>query len=75
MQRVEQPEKQRSIQILYPDYVAYGAALFPKSLQIEAMQPKGKTTIEVEINAVDIDQPLTFPYSVPNGYERIDIND
>lgn len=75
MQRVEQPEKQRSMQVIYPDYAAYGTAMLPKALKIEAVQPKGKTTIDVEINAVDIDQPLTFPYSVPSGYERIDIND
>lgn len=74
-QRIEQPSKQRSMQVFYPDYAAYGAALLPTGLQIEAMQPKGKTTIQVDINAVDIDQPLTFPYSVPGGYERIYIND
>lgn len=74
-QRIEQPEKQRSMQVFYPDYQQYGAALLPTALQIEATQPKGKTTIGVEISAVDIDQPLTFPYSVPGGYDRIYINE
>jgi len=74
-QRIEQPAKNRSVEILYPDYAQYGAAVLPKGLLIDAMQPKGKTNIQVEINAADVDQPLTFPYSVPNGYERIYIND
>ncbi len=74
-QRVEQPEKQRSVEVTYPEYAAYGAAVLPKALFIEALQPKGKTSIEIEFNAVDLNQPLTFPYSVPNGYDRIHIND
>lgn len=74
-QRIEQPEKQRSMQVSYPEYHQYSTTLLPTALQIEATQPKGKTTIDVEINAVDIDQPLTFPYSVPGGYERIYINE
>ena len=74
-QRIDQPDKQRSMQVTYPDYASYGATVWPKALLIEALQPKGKTNIDVEINAVDIDQPLTFPYSVPSGYDRIQIND
>lgn len=74
-QRIEQPEKQRSMQVFYPEYQQYSTTLLPTALQIEATQPKGKTTIDVEINAADIDQPLTFPYSVPGGYERIYINE
>lgn len=74
-QRIEQPSKNRSVEISYPDYAQYGAAFLPKQLLIAALQPKGETTIAVDINAIDIDQPLTFPYSVPSGYERIYIND
>jgi hypothetical protein len=74
-QRIEQPAQNRSVEISYPDYAQYGGTIFPKQLLISALQPKGKTTIDVDINAVDVDQPLTFPYSVPGGYEKIDIND
>ncbi len=74
-QRIEQPEKQRSMQVNYSNYVTAGAAVFPRSLLIDALQPKGKTTIEVDIQSIDVDRPLTFPYSVPGGYERIQIND
>lgn len=74
-QQIEQPAKQRSMHVQYPDYKVYGQTLLPTVLLIEALQPKGKTTIDVEINAVDIDQPMTFPYSVPDGYERIYIKD
>lgn len=74
-QRLNQPAQQRSLEVLYPDYQLQDSVIFPTELNITAQQPKGKTTIDVTVNSVEINQPMTFPYSVPSGYEKIEIND
>jgi len=33
-----------------------------------------KTTITIDYNNVTFNEELSFPYSVPEGYERISIN-
>lgn len=74
-QQLEQTAQARSLLVTYPGYRSYGSAVLPLQLLIEAMQPKGKTTIDVSFDSVELDQPLTFPYSVPSGYDRIELND
>lgn len=74
-QKLNQPSQERSLQVLYPDYRPQDSVVFPTELNITAQQPKGKTTIDVTISSVEINQPMTFPYSVPSGYEKIEIND
>lgn len=74
-QKLNQPAQQRSLQVLYPDYLLQDSVIFPTELNIVAEQPKGKTTIDVTVNSVEINQPMTFPYSVPGGYEKMEIND
>lgn len=70
-QEISQVAQQRMMQVLYPEYTQSAEAVFPKALIIEADQKKGKTTINVEYNSVTFNEAMTFPYSVPDGYERI----
>jgi len=48
--------------------------ILPSSLNIFATQKKGKTSIEVEYKSIKVNEEISFPYSVPDGYERISIN-
>lgn len=71
---VSQPAKNRMVQILYPNYADSSVMVLPTNLEIEAAQKKGKVNIEIEYNSVSFNEDLSFPYSVPEGYERIFIN-
>jgi hypothetical protein len=73
-EQVTQHARERSVQIAYPNYGNYNQIALPTSIIIDAMQPKGKVNITIDYNAVSIDEDLSFPYSVPEGYERIFIN-
>lgn len=70
-QEVSQPELDRKFQIVYPEYQKQNNLFLPLLLNIEANQDNKKTTIDIEYKSVSINEEFTFPYSVPDGYERI----
>ncbi len=70
-QQVAQPHTQRSIQINYPDHVRHSVMILPDALEINAEQPKGKAKINVNYRNVVFNEEISFPYSVPDGYQRI----
>lgn len=74
-QIIAQPSQDRSVQIVYPNYSQFNQIDLPSAIFIDARQPKGRVTIEVDYKAVSVDEDLSFPYSVPEGYERIFINE
>lgn len=70
-QEIIQPEKERSFEVDYPNFQEFATAILPANLTISADQPKGKTTITVDYTSATFNEELTFPYSVPDGYDRI----
>lgn len=70
-QEVIQKAENRSIQIAYPERVAYKEANLPSSIEINTVQPKGKSEINLNYSSVTFNEELSFPYSVPDGYKRI----
>lgn len=70
-QEISQPEKERNFEANYPNFQEFASAILPAGLTINAFQKKGKTTIIIDYNSITFNEELTFPYSVPEGYERI----
>ena len=70
-QEINQPEKERGFVASYPNFQEFASAILPASLTINAMQKKGRTTLIVDYNSTTLNEELTFPYSVPDGYDRI----
>lgn len=70
-QEISQPEKERNFEANYPNFQVFAAAILPAGLTINAFQKKGKTTIIIDYNSITFNEELTFPYSVPEGYDRI----
>lgn len=68
---ISQTEQQRMLQVIYSSFKEYSQASLPENIQIEAVQEKGKTNINLDYNSVSFDEELSFPYNVPDGYERI----
>ena len=73
-QELAQPAKNRTLKVNYPSHKQYAQGTLPVAIFIQAFQDKGKTDINIEYNAVTFDEELSFPYSVPEGYERIFID-
>lgn len=72
-QELSQPQANRSIQIVYAEYKKYDQLILPLSFVIDAFQKEKKTNISIEYKNATFNEELTFPYSVPEGYERTTI--
>lgn len=70
-QEISQPEKERNFEANYPNFQEFATAIMPASLTINAFQKSEKTTIIIDYNSTTFNEELTFPYSVPDGYDRI----
>ena len=62
------------VKISYPSHSEFNNIVFPIKLVIDAHQKSEKTNITIDYNTVSFNEELSFPYSVPEGYQRIFIN-
>lgn len=73
-QEIAQEKQDRRLQVNYPSHKEYPEAILPSEISIEAIQGTKKTNINIEYNNISFNENLSFPYSVPDGYERIYID-
>lgn len=70
-QEINQPNSERALQIAYPEYKKYDEMILPISFVIDASNKNKKTNINIEYKNVSFNEELSFPYNVPDGFERI----
>lgn len=70
-EEIIQNSKNRKVTIEYPNYQNVGKYMLPASIEINAEKDKGKTSISIKYNTINLNDELSFPYSVPDSYERI----
>lgn len=64
---IKQPSAGRNLTVAYPSY----KETLPAQVLIDALHEKGKTNIRINYNSSSFNEELSFPYSVPQGYERV----
>ncbi|KAF2339343.1 DUF4292 domain-containing protein [Flavobacterium tistrianum] len=72
-EEISQPSENRTLQIAYSDTKTFNQGILPTSIEINAVQPKGKTNINLNYNNISFNEELSFPYSVPSGYKKVTI--
>ena len=70
-QEITQTAEGRMIQVGYSNEAVYKEATLPSKVQINTIQKKGKSRINLDYKTIAFNEELSFPYSVPNGYKRI----
>ncbi|WP_310555236.1 DUF4292 domain-containing protein [Flavobacterium sp.] len=73
-QQIEQVQPQRKLIVNYLNYKPYPETVLPGELLIFANQDSKTTKISIEYKNATFNEELTYPYSVPSGYEQIKIN-
>ena len=73
-QQISQIAQDRTLQIVYPNYSDINQIAMPTNIIIDAVQNKETTNITIDYNTITFNEDLSFPYSVPEGYEQIFIN-
>jgi hypothetical protein len=70
-EQISQASKNLMMQIAYADNRTFDQGTLPTTIAIEAIQPKGKTEINLNYNTITFNEELSFPYSIPSGYKKI----
>ena len=70
-QEIIQKTPQRKLLVNYLNYKFFPESVIPGELLILANQAEKATTIGIEYKNCTFNQELTFPYSVPSGYQQI----
>ena len=73
-QEISQSSQGRMLQVSYSERKTASEAFLPLRIAIEAIQNSGKTNININYNSISFNEDLSFPYSVPESYERVFIN-
>ena len=73
-QEISQKAKNRMLKVSYPNHKDYPEVILPTELIIEALQDNKATRINIEYKSATFNEDLSFPYSVPEGYDRIFID-
>ncbi len=71
---IDQVSKNRNLNISYTSFQKVETSFFPREIQIEAQQ-KDKVFIEIEYKKIELNEKLTFPFSIPEDYEKVTIKD
>jgi len=70
-QEIAQDQQNKKLEIIYSDHKVFDQGTLPSSIEINAIQPKGKTDINLNYNTISFNEELSFPYSVPSGYKKV----
>lgn len=72
-QQLSQTNANRNVTVTYPQYQEVGSKIFPKEIKIIANDGGSTTQIEMGFKSIQFDMPLSFPFSIPSGYEKISV--
>lgn len=70
-QEITQTSEERTVRIVYLNPKEFNELTLPLSININTFQKKGNAEINLDYSTVTFNDEISFPYSVPNGYNRI----
>lgn len=71
---LSQPTEERMFTLNYGPYQSLEGGFYPSEFKIIATQKEEKTQIVVNYKKIDYNVAIRFPFTIPNGYEKIQIN-
>lgn len=74
-QEIRQPELQKKMAVNYVDYQSISNVVFPKKINIIAVEKTERVLLDLEYKSVVFDQRVSFPFSIPSGYDQIKLNE
>lgn len=70
-QQLSQPLLKRLLEIRYKDYQQKDSFIFPNEIGITSIDTDHRNVIDLEYRNIEINRPLSFPYEIPSGYDKI----
>ncbi|MGB5461907.1 MAG: DUF4292 domain-containing protein, partial [Aureibaculum sp.] len=72
-QEINQKAENKKLVIGYKDYAKVQGEIFPGEIHIAASNAKNTSIIDVNFRSVVFNNPVSFPFSIPTNYERIEL--
>lgn len=69
-QEISQPEKSRQLKAKYT-YQDISGNVLPDEIKIVAEEEGDFTTIDLSFRNLELNKPISFPYKIPKGYDKI----
>lgn len=70
-QSIVDSKNNKRLDISYPSYGLFEEQIFPKEIQIKALQLGAFTNIDFMLKSVQFDTDLDLSFSIPKGYKQI----
>ena len=70
-QQIAQGNENRSVTVTYPSYQKINSRIFPEQINILANDGPNNTRIDMTFRSLEFNVPVSFPFSIPSGYEEI----
>lgn len=70
-QQLSQPLRKRLLDINYKNYQKIHKWILPNKIYILAIEDDVRNAIDIEYRNIEFDQPVRFPYKIPEGYKEI----
>lgn len=72
--KVSQPADDRQLNLTYSEYQKIEQQLFPVAIAIRALEGTKPTNIDVTYRNIDLNVSLSFPFTIPQGYQEIELS-
>lgn len=73
LETLSQPENDRILNVRYGAYQKVKGQYFPGDISIVTTEEQSQTKIEINYKKIDLDVDISFPFDIPDGYERIEL--
>ena len=73
-QQLAQERENRNVTVTYNKYQRVSGQTIPEDIRIVANQSGDGTIIEISLRSVVFNDPVSFPFEIPSGYEEIIID-
>lgn len=72
-QQLAQEQENRNVTVTYPKYQRVSGQSLPEEINIVANEAGSGTQIEISLRSVVLNEPVSFPFDIPSGYDEIEI--
>lgn len=73
-QGIDQQSEGRKLRMYYPYYQEVSGQVLPKKVVIKASESDAITTLEIDFRSVDLNIPIRFPFTMPEGLREIQLD-
>lgn len=65
----------RTLSVSYASFQKINSSVIPEKISIDAKENTKRTQVKIEVKSVQLDQELRYPYTVPEGFKLLALNE